>query len=119
MPLQPVAAVMESPALAPEVRPPFGRTRHPYFMHEMIRRQPTALQSTLGLNSDSLAQIAAPKDDRPILCVGTGTSFHAAEAVAGSVEALPGRRRPAIAATSFDLARDPERVVSASEALVF
>jgi glucosamine--fructose-6-phosphate aminotransferase (isomerizing) len=110
---------METAPVLGEVRPPLGRTRHPYFMHDMIRRQPTALQSTLGLGADSIGQIPAPAEGRALLCVGTGTSFHAADAVAGAVDALPDPHPGTVAATAFDVAREPDRFGSVGAALVF
>ena len=110
---------MPEAATAEEVRPPFGRTRHPYFMHEMIRRQPVALQATLALGKDSVAGVPAPAAGRPVLFVGTGTSYHAAEATARTAEEngfAPGLTQ---ARTAFEVANDPDRFRKSGAAVFF
>lgn len=58
--------------------PPRGRTRHPYFMHDMIRRQAVAVRATHRAISERLATDPVPPPDGPLVFVGLGTSFHAA-----------------------------------------
>ena len=99
--------------------PPFGRTRHPFFMHEMVRRQPIAARATRGALVDALtaAPVDAPK--RRLLCVGLGTSFHAALAAAHAARTSLGDRFDAVATTSFDLLQEPHWIVPGTTALVF
>jgi glucosamine 6-phosphate synthetase-like amidotransferase/phosphosugar isomerase protein len=92
-----------------EPKPPVGRTRHPFFMHAMVRRQQVAVQATLA---EASAYSAVPLIRDPgarLLTTGIGTSFHAALAVAAAARiAAPGRvveARPA-----FDLLEGTEPV---------
>ncbi len=100
-------------------QPPVGRTRHPYFMHEMIRRQAVAARATRRSVRDLLAgePIAAPQ--RRLLCVGLGTSFHAALATADAAARRWGDSKEVVAQTSFDLLEDPGRAGPGTTALVF
>lgn len=100
-------------------KPPVGRTRHPYFMHEMIRRQAVAARATRRSVRDLLVSdpIAAPS--RRLLCVGLGTSFHAALAAAEAASRSYGDTREVVATTSFDLLEDPRSAGPGTTALVF
>jgi glucosamine--fructose-6-phosphate aminotransferase (isomerizing) len=94
------------PAPESSVRPPDDRHRHPYHMHEMIRRQPIAARTTLT-SVEGLALPKLPADGR-VLWTGIGTSFHAALALsraAGSERAAP--LRHSLAVPSFELRSDP------------
>jgi glucosamine--fructose-6-phosphate aminotransferase (isomerizing) len=99
--------------------PPFGRTRHPFFMHEMIRGQSVAAHATRRAVADALvaAPVAAPA--RRLLCVGLGTSFHAALATAHAARTACGGQFDAVAATSFDLLQEPRLIVPGTVAVVF
>jgi len=99
--------------------PPLGRTRHPYFMHEMIRRQAVAARATRRAMRELLgAQPVAPPEGR-LLCVGLGTSFHAALATAEAASRTWGGQRDVVAVTSFDLLEQPGLAVPGATALVF
>ncbi|MCI4328572.1 MAG: SIS domain-containing protein [Thermoplasmata archaeon] len=99
---------MASPFPPPqEPKPPSGRTRHPFFMHAMVRGQQVAVQATLAEAAafDALPKLRDPKTR--LLTTGIGTSFHAAIAVAAAARAAaPGR--VAEARTAFDLLDAPE-----------
>jgi glucosamine--fructose-6-phosphate aminotransferase (isomerizing) len=101
------------------VHPPFGRTRHPYFMHDMLRRQPVATQATLALSSDALDAVPMPPAEGYWLFVGTGTSYHAAEATArgGEESGLPVGR--CVPQTAFEVAGNPDRYAHAAVAVIF
>jgi glucosamine--fructose-6-phosphate aminotransferase (isomerizing) len=102
-----------------EPHPPIGRTRHPYFMHEMIRRQAVASRATLGTALESAGAIAAPPRGAPILFVGIGTSFHAALGARAMARSLLGPAATLRAVTSFDALDDPTNLDGAAHALVF
>jgi glutamine---fructose-6-phosphate transaminase (isomerizing) len=91
--------------------PPRGRTRHPYFMHEMIRRQQIAVKATLATVEDHPSTLPLRDARTRLLTTGIGTSFHAALAVASAArEASPARMveaRPA-----FDLLDRPDSAVA-------
>ena len=99
--------------------PPFGRTRHPFFMHEMIRRQAVAARATHRATRDALkAEPCAPPKDR-LLLVGIGTSFHAALAAGfGAAAGHPGGPNVSVR-TSFDLLEDPSVATTDTTAVVF
>lgn len=65
-----------------EPHPPLGRTRHPYFMHEMVRRQAIAGRATYRATAEALDATPEPRATRAILTIGLGTSYHAALAAA-------------------------------------
>jgi glucosamine--fructose-6-phosphate aminotransferase (isomerizing) len=99
--------------------PPFGRSRHPYFMHEMIRRQSVAAHATLRSVSEQLTAQPIARPKRSLLLVGIGTSFHAA--LAAGWAAAPALR-PDVevrACTSFDVAEDPGTIGPGTTAVVF
>jgi glucosamine 6-phosphate synthetase-like amidotransferase/phosphosugar isomerase protein len=73
-------------------KPPRGRTRHPFFMHEMIRRQQVAVKVTLAEASSFETKVRVRDPGARLLTTGIGTSFHAALAVAFAArESAPGR----------------------------
>ena len=87
-------------------KPPDDRHRHPFHMHEMMRRQPIAARTTLtavrGLPLPKL-----PAEGR-VLFTGIGTSFHAALALArGATSADPAALHHAVAVPAFELRNDP------------
>lgn len=100
--------------------PPYGRVGHPYFLHEMIRSQPAAIDATLLEAARAAESIPRPPPGRPILFVGMGTSFHAALASAHAAETIAGSDGPcARAIDSFDLMLEPELIRRAGAAVVF
>lgn len=113
----------QSPAdLLPEIddpHPPYGRTRHPYFMHDMILSQPAAIERTLDSSLQSAKEIPRPPLDRPLLFVGQGTSFHAALGGALAARSLLGPGVPARAVASFDLLLEPDTVEAAGGAVIY
>jgi len=98
--------------------PPFGRTRHPYFMHDMIRRQSVATHATRRSIREALAAAPIPPPVGTVLTVGLGTSFHAALATAWAFGRSP-RVAGAEAWTAFDLLQRPERLASRPTTVVF
>jgi glucosamine--fructose-6-phosphate aminotransferase (isomerizing) len=98
--------------------PPFGRTRHPFVMHEMIRRQSVAARGTFREVTERLSATPLPPVDR-LLFVGQGTSFHAALAAACATEPAMRGGSQVDACTSFDVLDDPARVVPGTTAVVF
>lgn len=99
--------------------PPFGRTRHPYFMHEMIRRQAVAARGSYRVTAESLAAAALDPPAQELLCVGQGTSFHAALAAANAAEPLLTGRARVRALCSFDVVDRAEPAVDGRLAVVF
>ena len=104
---------------AEEPQPPYGRTGHPYFMHDMVRSQPSALRATVTAAEQSVRSIPTPPGDRPLLFVGMGTSFHAARASAWAAGPAWDYRQPFRAIDSFDLLLEPELLRRAGTAIVF
>ncbi len=100
-------------------KPPTGRTRHPFFMHEMIRRQVVAVRATLGVLPVDASAIPAPPPGGRVLFVGIGTSYHAALGVNGMARARAAGRFTSEAVTAFDLLDDPDQLGGASAAIVF
>jgi len=99
--------------------PPFGRTRHPFFMHEMIRRQAVAGRATHRATRDALLAAPLPPPKGRLLLVGLGTSFHAALA-AGFAAAAGADGFPNVQIrTAFDLLEDPSVATSDTTAVVF
>lgn len=84
-------------------QPPFGRTRHPYFMHEMIRRQAVAARGSYRATAEALASEPFPAPTSELLFVGQGTSYHAALAAGFSAERALGAVGRVSALSSFDL----------------
>jgi glutamine---fructose-6-phosphate transaminase (isomerizing) len=99
--------------------PPFGRTRHPFFMHEMIRRQAVAARATHRATRDALRDVPLPAPTERLLLVGLGTSYHAALAAGFAASAGPGAVRDVQTRTSFDLLEDPSVATSATTAVIF
>jgi glucosamine--fructose-6-phosphate aminotransferase (isomerizing) len=100
-------------------QPPLGRTRHPYFMHEMVRRQAVAGRATHRATRESLvADPIVPPAGR-LLTLGLGTSFHAALAAATAAGAEPYRYPDVHAATCFDFLEDPALAPDGTTAVVF
>ena len=99
-------------------RPPDDRHRHPFHMHDMMRRQPVAARTTLtAIQSASLPTL--PSGGR-VLFTGIGTSFHAALAVARAAAAEPPTPlRHSVAVPAFELRTDPPGLDDVSLAVVF
>ncbi len=102
-----------------EPSPPYGRTRHPYHLHEMIRSQPGAILATMRDADRAAAGMPLPPPGRPLLFVGLGTSFHAAVASAWAAGVLGRDRWVPRAVDSFDLFLEPDLLRRAGGALVF
>jgi glutamine---fructose-6-phosphate transaminase (isomerizing) len=100
-------------------KPPYGRTAHPFFMHDMIRAQPAALERTARASLLAAAEVRAPPSGHPLLFVGQGTSFHAALGGAVAARHLLGPHALVQAVPSFDLLLDPELIRAARCAVVF
>ena len=100
-------------------KPPYGRTAHPYFLHDMIRSQPRAVAATVREALRRARSIPAPPVGRPLLFVGMGTSFHAAVASARGAEAAFGPGRPCRPVDAFELLLEPDRITGAGAAIVF
>ncbi|MGP8072929.1 MAG: SIS domain-containing protein [Thermoplasmata archaeon] len=99
--------------------PPYGRTAHPFFMHDMIRSQPDALRRTAESALDASEEIRRPPAGRPLLFVGQGTSFHAALGAATAARYLLGPHALIRAVPSFDLLLDPDLIRAARCAVIF
>jgi glutamine---fructose-6-phosphate transaminase (isomerizing) len=99
--------------------PPYGRTGHPYFMHDMIRSQPAALERTAHVALAEAESIRRPPPGHPILFVGQGTSFHAALGAATAARELLGPRAIVRAVPSFDLLLEPDLIRAARTAFIF
>jgi fructoselysine-6-P-deglycase FrlB-like protein len=103
-----------------EPSPPYGRTGHPYFLHEMITAQPSAVRATIRAAGSEGRAILSPPSTGPLLLTGLGTSFHAALAVAGVARASsPPLPWPVVALDAFDLLDSPSSWAGAAGALVF
>ncbi len=102
-----------------EPKPPYGRTAHPYFLHDMIRSQPRAIGATVRESLRQARSIPAPPVGKPLLFVGMGTSFHAAIASARGAEAAFGPGTPCRAVDAFELLLEPNRISGAGRAVVF
>ena len=88
-------------------KPPRGRTRHPFFMHEMVRRQQVAVKATFAEVAGWAGAARTRDPSARLLTVGIGTSFHAALAVASAARsATP--ERVVEARQAFDLLDAPE-----------
>jgi glutamine---fructose-6-phosphate transaminase (isomerizing) len=99
--------------------PPFGRTRHPFFMHEMIRRQAVAARATHRATRDALRDAPLAPPAERLLLVGLGTSFHAALAAGYAASVGPEGLRNVQIRTSFDLLDDPSVATEPTTAVVF
>lgn len=99
--------------------PPLGRTRHPYFTHEMIRRQSVAGRATYRATLESLGATPEPAPTGQLIVVGLGTSFHAALAAGHALgPALAGRAEVRVR-TAFDLLEEATRPPDGTTAIVF
>ncbi len=99
--------------------PPYGRTHHPYYMHDMIVAQPAAIQGTARSVLASAPEIPVPPTGRPLLFVGQGTSFHAALGAATAAHALLGPHALIRPVASFDLLLEPDLIHAARCAVIF
>jgi glutamine---fructose-6-phosphate transaminase (isomerizing) len=99
--------------------PPFGRTRHPFFMHEMIRRQAVAARATHRATRDALNASAVDPPRERLLLVGLGTSYHAALAAGFAASSGPNAIRDVQVRTAFDLLEDPSAASKTTTAIVF
>lgn len=99
-------------------RPPEDRHRHPFHMHDMMRREPVAARTTLSaLESATLPEL--PSEGR-VLFTGIGTSFHAALAVARAAAAeAPKPLRYATAVPAFELRNGPPGLDDVTLAVAF
>jgi glutamine---fructose-6-phosphate transaminase (isomerizing) len=106
--LSPVAARPRMDELPPPeaVHPPDDRHRHPFHLHEMIRRQPIAATTTLtAIRAAAIPEL--PKRGR-VLFTGIGTAFHAALGMARAAhETAPDPLRLAVAVPAFELRGSP------------
>ena len=102
-----------------EPHPPLGRTRHPYFMHEMVRRQSVAGRATYRATCESLGTNAEPPPSGQLLAMGLGTSFHAALAAGHALRPVLEGRADVRVRTSFDLLEEAAPPPARSTALVF
>jgi len=100
-------------------RPPYGRTGHPYFLHEMIRSEPSAVRETIARTLSESKTISHPPQDRALIFTGMGTSFHAARASAWGARVAFDYQLPVWAVDSFDLLLEPELLRRAGAAVVF
>lgn len=102
-----------------EPQPPLGRTRHPYFMHEMVRRQAVAARATYRATVEALTATPEPAPEGQLFLVGLGTSFHAALAAGHAfAPALEGRAEVRVR-TAFDLLEEAPAPPAGSAAIVF
>ena len=113
-----VGPMIEFPPPSPP-DPPTGRSRHPFFMHEMIRRQAVSARATHRATRDGLlaTPFAAPTDR--LLLVGLGTSYHAALASGFAASSGRGDRPDVQVRTAFDLLEDPAVATPGTTAVVF
>ncbi|HZY91411.1 MAG TPA: SIS domain-containing protein [Thermoplasmata archaeon] len=99
--------------------PPAERTRHPYFTHDMIRRQAVAARATFRATVERLSsEPVAPPEGR-LLFVGQGTSFHAALAARDAARTGAGASRGVEAVSSFDFVDSEGREEKSTTAVVF
>lgn len=99
--------------------PPYGRTAHPYFLHDMIRSQPGAIDATVRSMAASTVEFPRPSAARGPLFVGMGTSFHAALATAWAAGRDGDAFGGAVASDAFELLLGPETIQRAGVAVVF
>jgi glucosamine--fructose-6-phosphate aminotransferase (isomerizing) len=99
--------------------PPYGRAAHPFFLYDMIRSQPAAIESTLRSVSRIVGTIPPPAGGRPVLFVGMGTSAHAALAAAWASESVRPEAGSSRAVDAFELLSAPETVRQFGAAVVF
>ncbi|MCI4371918.1 MAG: SIS domain-containing protein, partial [Thermoplasmata archaeon] len=82
---------------------PSPRSRHPFYMHEMIHRQPSFLRETISkvgcVNAASLL-----RKPRRLILTGCGTSFHAAMYGARILQRSMGDSIAVEATHAYDLA---------------
>lgn len=108
-----------APASGNPLNPPNGRTRHPFFMHEMIRRQTVAARATFGHVSGVASGVTRPPKGGAVGFVGIGSSYHAALSTARSASAVPGLDLVPVPLSSFDVAETPGSMSGLSAAVVF
>ena len=99
--------------------PPTGRTRHPYFMHEMIRRQAIAAHATHRAIREALSAEPVAPPTRRLLLLGLGTSFHAALAAAQRARSQLPESVEVVARPCFDILEDPAPATPDTTAVVF
>ncbi|MFY9716971.1 MAG: SIS domain-containing protein [Thermoplasmata archaeon] len=99
--------------------PPYGRTAHPYFLYDMIRSQPEAIEATLRAATVIGRAIPKPAAGRPVLFVGMGTSAHAALASAWACESAGDGSGSWRAVDAFELLLEPEMMRRSGAAVVF
>jgi glucosamine--fructose-6-phosphate aminotransferase (isomerizing) len=99
--------------------PPNGRTRHPYFMHEMIRRQSVAARATYRATAEALGAKPEPAPRGELLLVGLGTSFHAALGAETALRPTLAGRCAVRAVPAFDLLEEATPPPAGSTAIVF
>lgn len=99
--------------------PPLGRVRHPFFMHEMIRRQAVAGRATHRATRESLVAQPIPPPQGRLLTLGLGTSFHAALAAASVASSPPYPFTEARAVTCFDFLEAPGLATPGTLAVIF
>ena len=85
---------------------PEPKSRHPFHMHSMIRRQPEFVQETLNRVRESDVSSFLPFA-RHLIVTGCGTSFHAATYGARILQSLSGRQEVVEAIPAYDLAHGP------------
>jgi glucosamine--fructose-6-phosphate aminotransferase (isomerizing) len=83
---------------------PDPKTRHPFHMHAMIRRQPEFVQETLDRVREADVSSFLPLT-RHLIVTGCGTSFHAAMYGARILQALNDDREIVEAVPAYDLAQ--------------
>lgn len=86
-------------------------------MHDMIRRQHVSVSGTLAALPERAAKV--PKPSGPVLCVGIGTSFHAALAGSRAFLEVPGFSQKVEPVAAFDILDDPSRLDGVSAAVVY
>ncbi len=102
-----------------EPKPPYGRTAHPYYLHDMIRSQPSAIAKTVSAIRSEARSIPPPPPDRTLLFTGMGTSFHAARASAWAAASAFEYELPIRAVDAFDLLLEPDLLRRAGTAIIF
>lgn len=102
-----------------EPQAPFGRTRHPFYMHDMIRRQEVAVRATVAAARDARGSLPVLTGTGRLLFTGMGTSFHAALATAFAAGPVLDYRITGEARSAYDVAQDPDRLTGVENAVVF
>jgi glutamine---fructose-6-phosphate transaminase (isomerizing) len=102
-----------------EPAPPDGRVAHPYFMHDMILREPSTVEETLRAVRNTASALPELSPDDSLYLIGQGTSFHAALATEPAAEMWLGPRRRVRAIPSFDAVLYEEQLDPSGLAIVF